>query len=280
MRVYDFTSMYSKFVQHDMKRILRLLLRMVYAFKAGQRVLIEDDQLGPLSLIYSMLDEPIRSLKVTYKQRYNGVQNVDGVKWSPSEPGGRRLNARPGFHLDADGVADIADFCISNSYVQHRGRAHRQSLGLAMGMSCSPQIANLYCAFYELNYMSRRVRGYLQMVRVHRHLSERSLEKAIITALLNGFRMIDDIGLPGLPMSTAMVTQMMVNTMMLTNGTLRLDGFYPAAVEDEDGILVSNPMELKLERSTMSCAYMDVLFKLSHRQCHHLPEEGLDASVR
>ena len=64
---------------------------------------------------------------------------------------------------------------------------------MPMGVNCAPQLANLYCGYYELCYIIRTTVAYLQSEHRNRTC------KAYLNAMFNGSRFIDDIGLIGIP---------------------------------------------------------------------------------
>ena len=58
-----------------------------------------------------------------------------------------------GVRLSAETLSDMIDYLIDHSYVEHTGIIYRQVIGMAMGVHNAPQMANLYCASYELQYV-------------------------------------------------------------------------------------------------------------------------------
>ena len=52
---------------------------------------------------------------------------------------------------------------------------------------------------------------------------------------------------------------MLSNTSMLTDGSPRHDGIFPAVVLDHDGTSIDNPMGLNLERQGLTCPFLDLL---------------------
>jgi hypothetical protein len=250
--VLDFTSMYDKFVQHDMKRQLRHFLHMVFRFQDGHTVLNEADNLGPFSRIATDGDARYRTLQVTFKSRYKGKVKVNDVTWSPDDVGDLWTHERDGLRYDADGLADLVDFCIDNAYIAYRDTVYRQRTGLAMGLQCSPQIANIYCGLYELLFMTRCARRF-------QHYGRPAPIQPFLHAMFNGSRLIDDIGLAGVDKSPDELTALMCDTRQTTDGSAKHDGVYPAVVTDHDGTLISNPMQLNLERQGLCCAFLDLL---------------------
>ena len=90
-------------------------------------------------------------------------------------------------------MSDVVDFIVDHSYVAQGGMVHQQVVGMAMGVNNAPQMANLLCAYYELNFLARNLAAYLRAaVRSAQHL-------ALFHALCNGSRFIDGIGLAGIP---------------------------------------------------------------------------------
>lgn len=60
-----------------------------------------------------------------------------------------------GIRLKAEHLSDVVDYLIDNSYVTHTGTIYQQVIGMATGVQNAPQMANLYCAAYELQYLVR-----------------------------------------------------------------------------------------------------------------------------
>jgi hypothetical protein len=138
---------------------------------------------------------------------------------------------------------------LNSAYVQHKGTVNRQVKGMPMGVNCAPQIANLYCGYYELSYMVRSSLRFLQQPEGHRS----RIDRAFLTAMFNGSRFIDDIGLAGIP-ATIDLTDIFQDRRS-EGGS---DGIYPISITDSDGTIVANPMELKHEHGGLCTTYLDL----------------------
>ena len=95
------------------------------------------------------------SIIVDFAGRYNktGQRKAESAEWSSKKVGDHHSKSE--LILDADAIADMIDLLLDNSVIQFRGLFVLQLLGIPMGTPCAPQIANLYCAFYELCFMQR-----------------------------------------------------------------------------------------------------------------------------
>lgn len=129
-----------------------------------------------------------------------------------------------------------------------------------MGTPCAPQLANLYCAYYELEYMHRRATLYDA---IPKDTIEKTLEKAVLNSLFNWARYIDDILAAGLP-EHVNIENILYDNRHINGGT---DGIYPGriAVENTD-TYIDNPMELKTEQSGTTVNYLDLNISLSQTQ--------------
>jgi hemerythrin-like domain-containing protein len=66
-----------------------------------------------------------------------------------------------GIRLDTDSLSEMVDYLIDHNYIAHTDTIYKQAIGMAMGVHNAPQMANLYCAHYELQYVLRRSIDYL-----------------------------------------------------------------------------------------------------------------------
>ena len=143
---------------------------------------------------------------------------------------------------------------LQNAFVTHKGSVYKQVKGMPMGVNCAPQLANLYCGYYELCYMVRTTAQYLtSQQRTH-------TERAYLNAMFNGSRFIDDIGLVGIPAAYCMAD--VLQDQRSSGGA---DGIYPVSISDSDGSVIANPMELKLEHSGLSTHYLDLQITIGER---------------
>lgn len=242
--VWDFTQMYTQFVPSDMKRQLAKCIDDIFKFQAGQSIFAAASDFGRRGGLRKAGDVKL-TLHLKYAGRSRGMQLVDSVTWSNLDvdaavPRGEQL-------FDAAKVKDMLSTVLDNAFVTHKGRVYKQVKGMPMGINCAPQLANLYCGYYELCYMVRATVRYLasqQRLRV---------EKAYLNAMFNGSRFIDDIGLAGIPADYCMAE--LFQDKRASGGA---DGVYPVSISTDDGASVDNPMELKLENSGLSCHYLDL----------------------
>ncbi|TLS20270.1 uncharacterized protein PpBr36_11460 [Pyricularia pennisetigena] len=51
--------------------------------------------------------------------------------------------------IPASAIRKMVDFVMVNNYFGYRGTTFRQKMGLAMGTSCAPVLANIYAAYFE-----------------------------------------------------------------------------------------------------------------------------------
>ena len=141
----------------------------------------------------------------------------------------------------------MIEIILNSAYVSHKGTVYRQIKGMPMGINCAPQIANLYCGFYELCYMVRATARYLNSQPRLR------IEKARLNSLLNGSRFIDDIAVAGYPASHDI--RALFEDRRSEGGH---DGIYPITITNKDGSSVANPLELKHEHGGLSTHYLDL----------------------
>jgi hypothetical protein len=127
MEVYDFTSMYDKFVHADMKQKLREITTLVFEYMRGNETLTE---------LNEFTDR--RNFKRASGQQFKTIEII----YEPNDSKGT--------------LSEMVDYLIDNSYVAHTDTVYKQVIGMAMGVHNAPQMANLYCAHYELQYVLRR----------------------------------------------------------------------------------------------------------------------------
>jgi len=53
---------------------------------------------------------------------------------------------------------DMINFLISNCYFSFKDRCYKQEIGIPMGTSCAPFLANFYLFWYEFSYMKQKMK--------------------------------------------------------------------------------------------------------------------------
>jgi hypothetical protein len=148
----------------------------------------------------------------------------------------------------------MVDYLIDNSYVAHTGIVYKQVIGMAMGVHNAPQMANLYCAHYELQYVLRRAVHYLTTLKLYGSVPATPKDKLLraeLVSLFNMCRLMDDIAVVGMP-DTVDVAAMMRDERDTGGG----DGMYPT---------ITNPMEVSREKHGLSCSYLDMYIQFEAR---------------
>ena len=244
--VYDFSSMFTEFVQHDMKRQIRAFVTMVFQYKAGMRILATADLLGPYSPFKSC-QEVMQSIKTKFGRQYKGMSKPINTTWSITDATTRCAEGTVRF--DADNLTHICEYSLDNAYIQYDAHIYRQVKGIPMGLPTSPQFAHIYTGMYELTAM---VRLSLALQRGHAIIDNRHM----IQAMWNWSRMIDDIAAYGwrnIPELTHILTEYV----------------YPTEVRDADGSKVRNPMRLNLEREGKQIHYLDLDITVCSNEIFH-----------
>jgi hypothetical protein len=83
-------------------------------------------------------------------------------------------------------IATLYYTLIDNSYVAHTGIVYKQVIGMAMGVHNAPQMANLCCAHYELQYVLRRSVHYLTTLKLYESVPATPKDKIIQYVQDNG----------------------------------------------------------------------------------------------
>jgi hypothetical protein len=157
--------------------------------------------------------------------------------------------------VDSQTLLDMTSFIIDHTYVQHNNNMYRQRMGIAMGMNNSPQMAHLYCAIYETEFMLRAASVYYAKPKDKRS----NFDKARMACVFNTMRYIDDINSPSSPKGCNFKEGLTDNRQ---SGST--DGVYPTHVIDDNGCTVANPMDVKLEGHGLICTYLDFTIKIQH----------------
>jgi hypothetical protein len=131
-------------------------------------------------------------------------------------------------------------FLLDNSYVTFRGKTYKQIQGIGMGLSSSTAVANLFCGFYELSFMIRKVKEMLAIT----NIVERPIEQiSFLNAIFNASRFIDDILLCGL----LIAFETFLYDRRAEGGE---DGIYPSTTTDPiTHIVTQNTMQVNEEQT-------------------------------
>jgi hypothetical protein len=159
-----------------------------------------------------------------------GVTAISSAAWSEHKNDHLISN---GVRLDAGNLSDMVDYLIDHSSVAHTGIIYRQVIGMAMGVHNAPQMANLYCAHYELQYVLRRSEQYLTVLKQYETPPETPKDKMLraeTASLCNMCRLLDDIAVVGRPAAVDVAD--MLRDERATGGT---DGVYPTHMTDNGG---------------------------------------------
>jgi hypothetical protein len=183
---------------------------------------------------------------------HKGIRAIEEVTWSDMEA---NTAMESGVRVDSQTLLDMTSFIIDHTYVQHNNNIYRQRMGIAMGMNNSPQMAHLYCAMYETEFMLRAASVYYTKPKDKRS----NFDKARMACIFNTMRYIDDINSPSSPKGCNF--KELLTDSRQSGGT---DGVYPTHVIDDNGYAVANPMDVKLERHGLTCTYLDFTIKIQH----------------
>jgi hypothetical protein len=82
---------------------------------------------------------------------------IDEVAWSDLDVD---TDIKNGIRVDPHKLAEMTNFIIEHTYVQHNNSIYRQQMEIAMGMNNSPKMAHLYCAMIETEFMLRSATKY------------------------------------------------------------------------------------------------------------------------
>jgi hypothetical protein len=202
------------------------------------------------------VDRSLQRLKsYTIHSSYSrGVTAIASATWSDLDVTAPIQN---GVRLSAETLSDMIDYLIDHSYVEHTGIIYRQVIGMAMGVHNAPQMGNLYCASYELQYVLRRSMHYLAALKLYATVPSTPRDKMLraeMASLFNMCRLMDDIAVVGMPASKDVAAMLLDER--VTRGT---DGIYPAHMTDSRGNVITNPMQVNKEKHGLTCSYLDML---------------------
>ena len=149
---------------------------------------------------------------------------------------------------DADKLADVCEFLLTNAYLTYDGVTYKQVKGVPMGLPTSPQFTNAYTGLYELQALIRLSKSW-------QCSHTEADKKAMLAAMWQWSRCIDDIAAYGWPDITEVQT-------ILTEKD------YPTKIKDKDGSTIENPMKLNLERYGSSVHYLDMQIDICGNNFH------------
>jgi hypothetical protein len=244
--VYDFSNMFTEFVQHDMKRQVRAFLNMVFDYKSGLRILATTDLLGAYSPFKSYA-ETMHSIKTKFSRQYKGISKVLNTYWSTADADAQCAEGI--IRHDADSLTHICEYLLDNAYIQYDETIYRQVKGIPMGLPTSPQLAHMYTGMYELTAL---IKLSTSLQTGHAIVDNRMM----VQSMWNWSRMIDDIATYGwqhVPEVTRILTEFV----------------YPTKVRDADGSEVCNPMHLNLEREGKQVHYLDLDITVTNNGLFH-----------
>jgi hypothetical protein len=170
--ILDFTSMYTKFSIADIKAKMRCLISLAYEYQSGAHVLTDLDGEG-LHLAKPCSGYTNR-IEVQYsRNRSKGILPINRTIWVKNSARISHADKSRHIRFDTEALSKMIDFLLDNSFVQFRGSTYQQIQGLPMGTPCAPQLANLYCGYYELMYMTRQCQAFI--AKTHNHLQREVL---------------------------------------------------------------------------------------------------------
>jgi hypothetical protein len=164
MEVYNFTSMYDKFVHSDMKLKLRQLTTLVFDYMRGNDIFTELNEFTDRRSFKRVSGQQFKTIEIMYEPNDSGITAIASATWSEQDAG---YPIKNGVRLDAETLCDMVDYLIDNSFVAHTGIVYKQVIGMAISVHNAPQMANLYCAYYELHYVLRRSVHYLTTLKLY-----------------------------------------------------------------------------------------------------------------
>jgi hypothetical protein len=187
MEVYGFTSMYDKFVHADMKQKLREMTTLVFEYMIGNEILTELNEFTDRRNFKRASGQQFKKIEIIYEPSDSkGITATASANWSEHDSGYPIKNKiRP----DADTLCERLDYLIDNSYVAHTGIVYKQVIGMAMGVHNAPQMANLYCAHYELQYVLRRAVHYLTTLKLCESVPATPKDKLLRAEMVSEYRL-------------------------------------------------------------------------------------------
>ena len=71
--------------------------------------------------------------------------------------------------VTAQKLIEWVNYIIDNSYIHFQGKIYRQVIGIPMGTSCAPYLANIFLHKYEYDYIYALIRN--KNIKTATHLS-------------------------------------------------------------------------------------------------------------
>ena len=65
--------------------------------------------------------------------------------------------SKTGISLSINELIECVNFVIDNNFIDYKGKLYRQSLGIPMGTSCGPCLANLFLYVSEEAYITKLI---------------------------------------------------------------------------------------------------------------------------
>ena len=249
--------MYDKFVHADMKQKQRQLTTLLLDYMNGNVIFDELNEFTDRRGFHRNSGQRFSTIEIIYESHDSkGVTDISSVTWSEHNIDYPLNN---GVRLNAEKLSDMVDYLIDHSYVAHTDTIYKQVIGMAMGVHNGPQMANLYCAHYELQYVLRRSIHYLTTLKLYitdPATPTDKLLRAEITLLFNMCRLMDDIAVVGMP--DTIDTAAMLRDERETDGS---NGVYPTYMTDTNGNVTLNPMEVNKEKHGLTCSYLDMFIQ-------------------
>jgi hypothetical protein len=186
------------------------------------------------------IGQQFKTIEIIYEpSNSKGITAIASANWSGHDSAYPIKNS---VTLDADTLCEMVDYLLDNSYVAHTGIVYKQVIGMAMGVHNAPQMANLYCAHYELRYVLRRSVHYLTTLKLYESVPatpKYKMLRAEVVSIFKMCRLMNGIAVVGMP-DTIDVAAMMRDECDIGGG----DGICPAHITDSGGNVITNPMEV------------------------------------
>ena len=115
------------------------------------------------------------------KSEFINISSTFRASWSNKEKGT--------WSLRLNDILEMFNFLLDNIFVKFQSRIYKQVIGIPMGCSCAPQIADLFLYWYEHEYIAGEVTKCNYIVEFLRHCS-RYIDDLFIP---NGTKQIADI---------------------------------------------------------------------------------------
>ena len=149
--------------------------------------------------------------------------------------------------LSADAIIELLAFVVENSYVAFGGLVFKQIMGIAMGTNAGPFIATIFCYSFELQFLMRQLRRFVEScnarptrstINARRATLAQPLPPVLLFLFFNG-RYIDDIF--NLTFYSVDVTEWFYDR----RGEGGHDGIYPTQLQGPHG-MIEMPLKLNI----------------------------------